>query len=360
MNLIKSKYLDTNINNLPAASGVYIIICVANNKKYVGRAKNIRRRVEQELRDMVNSTIETAKNKKMKIDFDKYGADKFKYFVLQECNNELSIYLEDYYIRKYNCINNGYNSKHGDLKSVIKDDKIFIKEYFYEEVDVVDNEYRWIMNKIDLNLFNKDSMLLHISLEEFIKQFRLLFYKDVTIEIINEVMIIMDFPVCIFDSLREIYYEISAKEFKSLYNNDYSYHIKLIEDKLISIVNNQNIKNVSVGINKYKITNELIQFVKDYNKNIFQEESRLNNKKRMQDNEIKNKAENLKRCIETDFDIFEYECINKEYIELLQKRRIIEDEIDDLRSRRIDEIILSIYNIGSIDVFKSFNTVIKL
>lgn len=80
-------------------SGIYRIINLENDKSYVGSAVNIANRWRRHKNDL-------KKNKHHSIllqrSFNKYGIDKFKIEILEECCLEKLIEKEQYYIDYYN------------------------------------------------------------------------------------------------------------------------------------------------------------------------------------------------------------------------------------------------------------------
>lgn len=96
-------------------SGIYIIHCLENGKSYIGQAKDLEKRKQTHL-----SHLRTGNHACMELqqDFNKYGEYSFKFDVLEECEEEKLNHLEDYYILKYDAINNGYNSKRGNVLSL--------------------------------------------------------------------------------------------------------------------------------------------------------------------------------------------------------------------------------------------------
>ena len=96
-------------------SGIYIIYCLTNGKAYIGQAKDLEKRKATHL-----SHLRTGNHPCMELqhDFNEYGECDFKFDVLEECEEEKLNHLEDYYILKYNAIDNGYNSKRGNVLSL--------------------------------------------------------------------------------------------------------------------------------------------------------------------------------------------------------------------------------------------------
>lgn len=348
-----------SIDNLPTTSGVYLQVCTENDYKYVGKAQNMRKRAKEEIKDMEMNDIDKVKNKKMKIDFDKYGKDCFEYYVIQECSENLSIYLEDFYIRTYDTIKKGYNSRHGDLNSLNKKHFSSEDKYFLSNIETVGKEYDWIIKKIDLEVFDK-TLWRNCTLNNYINEFKVIINRYVTVDMILEVLIKFEFPVFIYNSLGDFYYEITAKEFKDLYNDEYSYSNKLIEDELKRITFGRNLKDVHVGTYKYNKTDKFIEFVETYNDDIYQEICKIDNEIRSLEYDIKEKATQLKKLIEYTTN----EKILKNYMDSyyneIGKLGGKKEEKNKIGCKKLDELIINKYNLGSLNVFKRMHTIIEL
>ena len=94
--------------------GIYCIENVVNRKKYIGLSADINQRWKQHKVDLnggyhINSHLQTSWNK--------YGEDKFSWYILEECDLQLLQDREKFYINKYKSYSNkyGYNmTKGGD------------------------------------------------------------------------------------------------------------------------------------------------------------------------------------------------------------------------------------------------------
>lgn len=93
-----------DVNKLPEESGIYMILNILNNHKYVGSTNNFKRRLTRhrgELRkDKHHSTY-------LQRAYNKYGEDKFIIYILERCSpiKDTLIYLE----QKYLDLNPEYN-----------------------------------------------------------------------------------------------------------------------------------------------------------------------------------------------------------------------------------------------------------
>ena len=100
-------------------SGIYRILCIKNNKPYIGKSEDVQKRKEEHFNKLRNGNHPC---KELQDDFNTYGEDAFDFSVLEECDQEKLNHLEDYYILSCNAISHGYNSKRGDVLSLSEND----------------------------------------------------------------------------------------------------------------------------------------------------------------------------------------------------------------------------------------------
>lgn len=102
-----------NIENLPANSGIYMVVNMVNNKKYIGQSKNIRKRFQSHhLVDYKNEN-NCNYNTKFYQAIRKYGIDNFEVIILKLCKEEELDDLEIKFIKEFDTFKNGYNSTEG-------------------------------------------------------------------------------------------------------------------------------------------------------------------------------------------------------------------------------------------------------
>lgn len=97
-------------------SGVYVIVCTKNNKKYIGVSKNIKSRWNKHIKQLRNKQHHSMK---LQTDYNKYGEDFFKFYVLERINYAEAKKLEQQYIETYKTDIDGYNTN--DLVKNIHD-----------------------------------------------------------------------------------------------------------------------------------------------------------------------------------------------------------------------------------------------
>ena len=117
-------------------SGIYMIYCVETNKPYIGRAENLDERKSEHFSNLKNGNHPC---KEMQQDYDKFGAESFRYSILEKCEVSKLKHLEDYYILAYNAINTGYNKKRGDILSLTESDFENHNDEIVEWNNVVDD-----------------------------------------------------------------------------------------------------------------------------------------------------------------------------------------------------------------------------
>lgn len=108
-------------------SGVYKITNIETNEFYIGSSVDIKRRLMEHQR---LSTWKKQPNKKLYIDFQQYGLDKFKFEILEETDNIKE--REQYYIDLLNPIYNDRRAKDFDFERRKEYNKNYQKEYYKE------------------------------------------------------------------------------------------------------------------------------------------------------------------------------------------------------------------------------------
>ncbi len=110
--------------------GIYYITNTKNNKMYVGKSINLSQR---KLEHYTKLKDNKHPNVFLQNDYNKYGNDYFKFEILEFVDDENKLdYLEDYYIKKLDTLDNGYNQCRGNIKSILKNNNFNKKpETFY-------------------------------------------------------------------------------------------------------------------------------------------------------------------------------------------------------------------------------------
>lgn len=303
-----------DIELLPTCSGVYMGICDENNYTYIGKTDNsIRGRVRREFQGLKNKDKEKFNNKKMQIDFDKYGEEHFSWYLLCKCSGDEAIYIEDYYIKKFNSIAEGYNNRYGDINKIkcYEDTKRIA-------LGKVDNEIRNILSTLLIDIFDKNFWYM-IRYSDFIKQLKCLICEDITEDIIFELMKKERFRFFIRDKYY-IYYEISFDYFKDFMNNNNYHHVLLDEDDIL-------IDNIYISAPSFKKNERVEKYVEEYKNKIRErvdEYERIIKERNKQYLRITKECQNAKICYK-----------NSWYFNKLYKlRKEIDAEIKNITNKK--------------------------
>ena len=96
---------------------IYAIRCVATNKLYVGRTSNLDQRINAHLNELKKGYKGNMRNPSFQQDFDQYGQDAFKVYILErDVPPDMAEMREAYWIAEYRATNPmyGYNQRSGD------------------------------------------------------------------------------------------------------------------------------------------------------------------------------------------------------------------------------------------------------
>lgn len=102
---------------LEKCSGIYLINNKINNHKYVGQAKNIKLRIYEHLRSSFNPS-RSDYGYPVHAAIRKYGIDNFDLQILEYCAVPQLNSREQYWIKYFNCKENGYNQTEGGYQSI--------------------------------------------------------------------------------------------------------------------------------------------------------------------------------------------------------------------------------------------------
>ena len=93
-------------------SGIYCIENIITNKKYIGQSVDIDTRWKKHKYEL---NRDNHKNKYLQSAWNKYGEDKFKFYILDLCSEEELDEKEIYWIEHYNTVDRelGYNLTSG-------------------------------------------------------------------------------------------------------------------------------------------------------------------------------------------------------------------------------------------------------
>jgi group I intron endonuclease len=132
---------------------IYEILCLVNNKKYIGSSKNIERRFYKH-KLLLNKNKHT--NLFLQNSWNKHGEDNFKFSIIEICKIEDLINKECFYINKFNT----FDKKFGF--NVSKPSKVYDRSKTYlvitpngEEVIVNNLESFCIKNNLEKSSLHK-------------------------------------------------------------------------------------------------------------------------------------------------------------------------------------------------------------
>ena len=91
-------------------TGVYGIYCIPTNKWYIGASYNVKKRLKQHRSEMRNCPHWFC-NRGMYQDVNKYGLEKFKFYILKHCSPGELKEVEQEWIDRVDSIATGYNSQ---------------------------------------------------------------------------------------------------------------------------------------------------------------------------------------------------------------------------------------------------------
>lgn len=110
------------IEHLPKQSGIYQIVNTINQKRYIGKSINVRRRANEHSSELQN---QKHPNEYLQKAWNKHGRNAFKIEILQLCHTDKLFYYEDYWAKVLKVHNKeyGYNIDPTD-----PDNKVIIAE----------------------------------------------------------------------------------------------------------------------------------------------------------------------------------------------------------------------------------------
>lgn len=91
-------------------SGIYCILNLVNNKRYIGKSNNIYKRWADEKSSLKRKDFH---NIHFQRSWDKYGEKSFYFYILERCQEEMLFEKEQFWIQYYDSYKNGYNQTLG-------------------------------------------------------------------------------------------------------------------------------------------------------------------------------------------------------------------------------------------------------
>lgn len=195
-------------------SGIYSWQCQVNGKRYIGQSKDIHKRKEDHLKSLQSKSHI---NSKLQNDWNIFGEKFFTFEILNICSEDMLNHLEDFYIKKYNSIDDGYNIASGSLRCYSNEN---IKDSIFKQLD--DETERFIITNV--NPILKDSKEDKLDVFKF----------KLILELISNSVLDYKF---IFDILERINIEIFAEIPITSQYFDHEIYGKLCCDKYIDTIN---------------------------------------------------------------------------------------------------------------------------
>lgn len=209
------------------SSGVYIIVCTANNKFYIGSTSYLGGRYEnyKEYSKGLGFRVD-----EMKEDVKKYGSGNFSFDILCTCNYKITTLIENYYIKKYKAIKRGYNKNNatknlqegmGRFNHILK-----TGEFWLDEESRLDYEHNKMLDLFMLDIFDYQSGNdeIAISLMEILNILEFNFDINLSEDItpILHVLYKLDLDTYIKHNEKDVYI-ISGKEIFNFLNSSVIY-----------------------------------------------------------------------------------------------------------------------------------------
>ncbi|WP_187291013.1 GIY-YIG nuclease family protein [Clostridium novyi] len=159
--------------------GIYRIMNLANNKKYIGQSIDIINRWQSHKSALYWNNHP---NKELQQEWNQYGYKYFEFTLLEKCKAEDLNNREKYYIRNSNSYLNGYNETEGGDTSRINNDN-YLEEYTMnkyfefdskiltkEQIKIADNEIKMLSERKKSRIL-KD--IYKYSIEELSKKYKI-------------------------------------------------------------------------------------------------------------------------------------------------------------------------------------------
>lgn len=244
-------------------SGIYALFCNKTNKYYIGKSINMQKRKSQHFQALNRNCHN---NKQLQLDYNKYGEDSFSFLELTTCPEDMLNHMENYWIKKYDSISNGYNIINATTNLNLK--KSTVSDVNFIELE---NEYsKFFINNFS-NMNNDEDQKVSIHKVKSL------------IDLLNNDNINIDFLIeCLSFNNIQFYCIVNPKN--PLYDNDCGldeYEMEINKDIAIDIKDSTNIFiKQSFTFSQYQINK-----IKTYNDNLYKDINKLE----IECKEIKNK-----------------------------------------------------------------------
>lgn len=136
--------------NIVNQSGIYCIINVNNNKRYIGQSIKVKSRFSSHKLRLRKNKHE---NRYLQNSYNKHGMETFKFTILEYCDYEFLNDREIYWIKYYNSFIKGYNlTRGGEGSNGIKGEQSHrfnsnLYSFYHDELGVEENKTMYYMRK---------------------------------------------------------------------------------------------------------------------------------------------------------------------------------------------------------------------
>lgn len=331
-------------DNIPEGGGVYIYLCKITYLKYVGKCTCFRERVWHEILSM-RGFVNDGKHRSvitidLQEDFKKYGEESFELSYYTVADEEVADVLEYYFIKKYNCVYDGYNGNYRDIKNIFE--KHASRIYPRRETNILNEEETMLAHELQ-KIFNYKEYFTHeyVSYYQFLNELRAIYNKE--LEEIELLKIIKSLKLYVYikSGINDFYYDITINELEGLILRNNRRLNDVIRDEFLEFDNI--LENIVIQCFKFDDKKDYIEKVNKYNINYleyidrleediyFLKKKHLNNIKSYNDInyfesiKIIEKAKNIKKYIENDI-----KCLEKSKKRLIDTPRYIKTEEDKI------------------------------
>lgn len=332
-------------DNIPEGGGIYIYSCKVTYSKYVGKCTSFIERVWREIlslrafsrddkyRDIITRYLQD--------DFKKYGEENFELSYYTVDDEEVADVLEYYFIKKYNCVYDGYNGNHRDIKNIFE--KHASRIYERRETIILNEEETMLAHEIK-KIFNYKEYFTreYIAYNQLLNEFRAIYNGELESIELLKIIKALGLYIYIKSTVNDFYYDINFKEFEGLILHNNKNLNEVIRDEFLEFDNI--LENVVIECFEFVDKRNYIEKVNKYNDNYleyidrlkediyFLQKNHLNNIKNciccsnyFEAHEIIKKGKDIKKSIENDI-----ECLERSKKKLIDIPRYIKNEEDKI------------------------------
>lgn len=356
MYIDKFQYLNHSIlSKLPKESGVYMIMCKANGKCYIGSSYNIMKRVREHFDNLFlneHSIIE------LNNDFKEYGIENFEAIQLASCSGELKNYIEGYYIKKYDSRNTGYNANEAGISFEIKS---MADELVYEKPQEIKGEIEVLKNRSKEFLNDNFDNAQVIGINNLINDYRIMITECLNYKGLIHLIQELELKVYIKSMTGFFYYQCDGLNLKYILNGMAFRCNELLADEYDDLMT-FNIKDVYIECPGFKDIERYREKIESNNIRVENEIKVLKAKEERYLNEYIDLTREINSMYMCRFD-------NKNYDDLLKLRKKcyitiqeIQEDIVEISNKKIVDRTKNKHTDGFllVGLFKGYNKIINI